>query len=299
MPALRYWDAGSSQYVLLTPGATTFPFTYMQTLSAPTVASSPYQINHNLNTTTPIIQVWDAVTGQLVEVQVRMVNANSIQISVATNMPNNVNVIVVGSAQSPIPVQPADLVNKAYVDARTPNLPAPVTSGSGIQSFTDALGDVWVAQNGTRGGNWYRARDVLHARYYRNAPMNTNSATLVNVAMDTKVNDPYSMAATGANWGYTAPIPGLYQITYQASMQATTSGQGIMARLYDSSSALVGANLATNAWATAQTIAALIVGTWVLGAGGTLTTYVTASSGLPMGVGFYWTYACFDYLGTG
>jgi hypothetical protein len=242
MPALKYWDAGSSQYVLLMPGTpTTFPLIYTQTLTAPTVVSSPYQVNHNLGTTTPLVQVYDAVTGQLVMVGITVANSNSIQVSVSANMPNNVNVVVVGTAQSPIPINPADQASKSYVDARTPNLPAPITSGSGVQSFTDVLGDVWVAANGVNSGAWKRARDVIRARVYRNAAYTVpgiNTAT--GMPFDSTNDDAYSgwSALNTTSAIYTCPIAGRYLVMTRCDLLGTS----VAARLF--SSVYRGANLA-------------------------------------------------------
>jgi hypothetical protein len=185
-----------------------YKFTYTQTLTAPTVVSSPYTISHGLNTTTPIVQIWDAVTLQLVQAQVVAPNASSIQVSVTQNMPNNVNVVVMGTVQSPAPVQPTDVANKSYVDARTPNLPAPVTSGSGVQSFTDVLGDVWVAANGVSSGAWKRATNVLHGSYYRNAAWNAVTANAL-FTFDTLVADPYGLYSGGI---VTLPIAGIWSL---------------------------------------------------------------------------------------
>lgn len=224
MPALKYWDAGSNQYVLLMPGTpTTFPFVYTQTLSAPTVAASPYQVNHNLNTNTPLVQTYDAITGQLVMLAITVVNANSIQVSVSVNAPNNINVVVVGTAQSPVPVQPADVANKSYVDARTPNLPGPVTSGTTVQSFTDVLGDVWVALNGVSGGAWKRARDVLYAKAWRNAAYNS-LGNVFPIMYDTIYRDPYGMYNLSTGY-FTCPVAGLWEISSLNSCSATATGQ--------------------------------------------------------------------------
>jgi hypothetical protein len=228
MPALRYWDTGSSSYVLLTPGATTFPFTYMQTLTAPTVASSPYQINHNLNTTTPLVQIWDAVTGQMVQTQVTVVNANSVQITVAQNMPNNVNVIVVGSAQAPVPVAPADYASKSYVDARTPNLPPPVTSGTTIQSYTDPTGEIFVAKNGVNAGAWKRARDVLYAKWYRNTTLNITTS-LQDVGYDTMVKDDYGLYDGIAN--FSPCFNGWWEMHVSFGCTFTATGQSCQSRI--------------------------------------------------------------------
>src|SRR5215831_4318013 len=164
--------------VVVTGGTTTlqtYTFSYTQTVTTP-VSGSTYTITHNLNTTVPVVQTWDAVTLQLVEVQVRVVNANQVALSVAQSMPNNINVIVMGVSQTPAPVNPGDLASKSYVDAKTATLPAALAAGAAFQSFTDALGDVWVAQGGVNSGAWKRARDVLKSRVYRVATYNLPTA---------------------------------------------------------------------------------------------------------------------------
>jgi len=300
MPALKYWDTGSSSYVLLTPGATTFPFTFMQTLTAPTVASSPYQINHNLNTTTPLVQIWDATTGQQVMTQITVVNANSIQITVAQNMPNNVNVIVVGSAQAPVPVAPANLATKSYVDAWTPSLmPAPVTSGSGLQTFTDALGDLWVAQNGIAGGAWKRARDVLHARMYRNNPISLNGGTLVSIPMDTVYRDAWGM---NDGTGIAFLVTGSFMITMQLAFTVTAASQFILPRCY------VGQPGSEQQIAVCQNYSSTTTGTISAGlafnhvvtaAASHVVVQATGSGTQAITVGILWSYLGVDYLGTG
>jgi hypothetical protein len=177
------------------------------------VASSPYTVTHGLNTTTPVVEVWDAVTGQVVVTQIAIASANTLQISVATNMPNNANVVVVGSAASPVPISPGDYANKAYVDARTPNLPGAVTSGTTVQSFTDALGDLWVAKNGVNSGAWKRARDVINMRWNRGAGWTTpgTANTWAVLAMDTVVFDVYSLYNSSSGL-FTAPVAGIYSL---------------------------------------------------------------------------------------
>jgi hypothetical protein len=246
MPALKYWDAGSNQYVLLMPGTpTTFPLIYTQTLSAPTVVSSPYQVNHNLGTTTPLVQAYDAVTGQLVMVAITVANSNSIQVSVSANMPNNINVVVVGTAQATVPVQPADVANKSYVDARTPNLPAPVTSGSGVQSFTDALGDVWVAVNGVYSGNWRRAKDVIRARVYRVAAFTAGAAGYTIVPYDTVSDDAFGGWTLGANALYTCPIAGRYSASARGGWAVTGATRGFISIYRQGGEAYRGTDIST------------------------------------------------------
>jgi hypothetical protein len=107
-------------------------------------------------------------------------------------------------------------------------LPAPITSGSGVQSFTDPIGDVWVAANGVNGGAWKRARDVLTASIYRSgAAYSAGSGGYQTVLYDTVAarptgtGDAYGMF-TGAGV-FTVPISGLYQCNFVAQLQAITA----------------------------------------------------------------------------
>jgi hypothetical protein len=200
-----------------------YSFAVMQTVASPTVAGSPYTLTHNLNTTNLFVEVWDAVTNQLVFTQVNIVDANHISISVAQNMPNSINVVMMGVGNAPLPLAPSNFATKAYVDGKTPTLPAALTTGTTIQSYTDPVGEVWVAKNGVYGGNWYKARDVLLGRAYRNsaytypgagAPMQWNAVS----------QDVYGMW-TPASYGFTAPISGLWRIDSQICIAFTAAAQ--------------------------------------------------------------------------
>jgi|SRR5215469_9521 len=305
MPALKYWDVASSSYILLTPGATTFPFTYYQTLPAPTTAA-PFQINHNLNTMVPLVQVYDAVTGQMVQVQITVVNANSIQVSVGTNMPNNVNVIVHGSAQAPVPVAPANLATMQYVQSVTPTLPAPLTSGSGTQSFTDSLGDVWVAANGVYSGAWKRARDALHARWYRSAAWQV-TGSIGSPFCDTRQFDAYSMYGGSSTGLYTVPVAGLYLIYagYTIAAPAATGYFTNQMIRYGGPALTGGTRIVQTQVGVATTGTGTYIYsqvTWPCNAGDQFwqEAYST-SAGLPYtgSTGGNLTYFCIDYLGTG
>lgn len=186
-------------------------FTYTTTLTAPTTASSPYTVTHGLNTRNVHVQMWGATTGLLIQTQVLITGVNTIQISVAQNIPENVNVVVMGVTGTPAPINPGDTATKLYVDQRTPNLPPPVTSGSGIQTFTDALGDVWVAQNGVYSGTWKRARDVIAAGLRKTTAqaIPVNGPTQVN--FDSANPDPYGIYVAGSGV-YNVPIAGRYLI---------------------------------------------------------------------------------------
>jgi len=130
-----------------------------------------------------------------------------------------VNVVIMGAPTSPISLFPGDLATKAYVDARTPNLPAPITSGSGVNSFTDALGDVWVAANGVYNGAWKRATDVMHSRVTRNSAFNITT-TITHLGMDGVINDPYGIYASG----WTVPIGGVWLLGGVAGMNTIANG---------------------------------------------------------------------------
>jgi len=276
-----------------------FPWTFTQTLSAPTAASSPYTVTHNLNTTTPIVAIWDAVTNQLVGAQVAISSANAITVSVSANMPNNVNVVVVGGPAAPAPVNPGDYATKTYVDARTTNLPAPVTSG-GFQSFTDTLGDVWVANNTIASGAWKRARDALHCRVYRTAPLSLNAGTLQPCQMDTVYQDTWGMSDGN---GVAFKITGNFNISGQLAFTATAAAQFILTRIY------AGPSGAETMIGTAQNYSATTSGT--ISAGLSFSHIVTntaahvilqatgsGTQAMPVGA-VYWLYLSVDYLGTG
>ena len=190
----------------------------VQTLTAPTVAASPYTITHNLGTTNVLVQMYDAVTQRQVQAQVAALNTNQIQVSVATNMPNNVNVIIMGATASPVPLFPADLATKAYVDSRTPNLPGAISSGSGIQTFTDVLGDVWVAANGVSNGIWKRASNAIHSRVYRNAAW-TAATSMATVVFDTATKDDYG-SWNLTNGTFAVPVGGLYHFATMVSVSS-------------------------------------------------------------------------------
>jgi hypothetical protein len=91
---------------------------YYQTLTAP-LASAPVTVTHNLGTIYIQVQLWDVVTGLLSGAQVKIIDANNVQISVTQNMPNNVNVVILGQTSPGMPVNPPDYATKLYVDTST------------------------------------------------------------------------------------------------------------------------------------------------------------------------------------
>jgi len=67
---------------------------YHQTITGPTTAGSPYYIAHGLNSLYPIVQLWDATTGGLLQAEVAVVDANTVSVTFRVTPPNNVNVVV-------------------------------------------------------------------------------------------------------------------------------------------------------------------------------------------------------------
>ena len=195
---------------------------FYQTLPAPTVASSPYVIGHNFGTTAVFVQCWDAVTNQLVQTQVNIIDGNNVSISVAQNMPNNINVVLMGAGLSAIPIAPADLATKGYVDAKTATLPPPVTGG-GFQSFTDVLGIIWVAKPGYVSGAWRPATSVLHMRATITANVAVGATALVN--MTTATTDPMGCFSGG---GFAVPLAGVYAVTASNNLSASPAAAGNM-----------------------------------------------------------------------
>jgi hypothetical protein len=114
----------------------------------------------------------------------------------------------------PDPVSAQDVSTRHFLltqAATVAAMPAPVTSGSGIQTFTDVMGDIWIAANGVRNGNWYRARDVLHSRVYLNIATNL-STTPTLLTYDSASRDPYSLYNTTTGV-FTSPVAALFLVT--------------------------------------------------------------------------------------
>jgi len=206
-------------------------------------AGQSYTVTHNLNTQNLLVQLWDAVTTMLIMAQVDILNNNQISVSVTAATPNAMNVVIYGAAPAATPVLASDLAPKAYVDARTPNLPNPVTSGTTVQSYTAPTGQVYVAKNGVSGGNWYDARDVLQTKVTRAAALACAAATAINNGFDTITRDIYGLWTTGASSTFTCPIAGWYLLTYYTGALATaTTGQYVQAQIRQNNATTVAVN---------------------------------------------------------
>lgn len=134
----------------------------------------------------------------------------------------------------------AELVKNSAADfdtswqARYPNLPAPVTTGTTVQTFTDSLGDLWVAKNGVNGGAWKRARDVLFASVYRNAAL-TYPTVQGALALDSVTLDRYGLWVPASNH-FVLPASGLWRVQIQLTGSNATVGSALEAYIVRSGS---------------------------------------------------------------
>lgn len=178
------------------------------------------------------------------------------------------------------------------------DLPAPVTTGTTIQSFTDVWGEVWVAKNGVNGGNWLKARDVLHGKIARAGAWNT-STTIVQFSYDTIMRDTYGMAATGGSY-WVVPIPGWWLWVATLS-SAVAAGAGFMQGELRQSGAPVAEALGVPAASGpgGLTCNATAMVSVFCAAGDTLQLFQRASTSVTGGVGSNYVYSDLNYMGTG
>jgi|SRR5215469_294868 len=101
-------------------------------------------------------------------------------------------------------------------------LPPVVTTGTTVQSYTDPLGDVWVAKNGINGGNWLRARDVLTCHAYKNSAQSISLNTYTTTIFNNVSWDPYGMVNTSTGI-VTVPIAGLYHLSARMEVDITSA----------------------------------------------------------------------------
>jgi hypothetical protein len=178
-------------------------------------------------------------------------------------------------------------------------LPAPVTTGTTVQSYTDPSGDVWVAKNGVNSGNWFRARDVLHSRIARAAAWNL-STTLVQFSYDTAMRDPYGMYSAG---GFQVPIAGLYLWTATLSAGLTwASASFLQLEMQNTTAAQVWADIVGAPAGTGPggfTTSAIATISIPCAAGDLLKVFQRASAAVTGATGSNFVYSHIDYLGTG
>jgi len=178
------------------------------------------------------------------------------------------------------------------------NLPAPVGSASPLVSFTDSLGEVWIAKGSVNGGAYKKARDVLHSLVYRNAALNSTTGSSIFI-WDTISNDPYGLYNTGTGL-WTLPIPGIWRIQGAVmlsmvansftTIQAFANGIG-NPRSYG----IIGANTTAGNWAVSTEYTRLGVASDTLGLA---VSNPAGPAAFIVGIG-NGCKASLDYLGTG
>jgi hypothetical protein len=176
--------------------------------------------------------------------------------------------------------------------------PAPVTSGSTIQSYTDPLGDVWVAKNGVYAGAWKRARDVLHPRVYRNAALTMPTASTV-VPFDTVWLDTYGLWTPGSSqtYSFVLPVPGIYQAWAQTGFSPTASGQWIQSWIQQNGTAFL--TTRAHASTTANSANAPMIVTQTCAVGDQINVAHVCSTAVPATTNQNNLTFGVDYLGTG
>jgi hypothetical protein len=103
-------------------------------------------------------------------------------------------------------------------------LPAPVTTGTTTQVFTDIWSEVWVAKNGVNGGNWNKARDVLHASVTRTAAFTTPTGSSL-FGFDTVTRDTYGMWVPNPTYGWVVPVTAIYRVHWHYGISGAAVGE--------------------------------------------------------------------------
>jgi hypothetical protein len=192
-----------------------------------------------------------------------------------------------------VTILPGNITDRRPGDLSVPlglRLPPPVTAG-GTQSYTDPTGEVWVARPGVNAGNWRRARDVLHARLFRNGALALGT-TAVNIPFDSVTRDPYVIYTGGA---FVAPVAGVYQYVGQvAGAPPTNQYLQIAARV---NNAIVSVTTIYNAFSNG--IAVVNTDRRYLNAGDLLQFFGASGATINAVPGADVIYAGISYLGTG
>jgi hypothetical protein len=178
-----------------------------------------------------------------------------------------------------------------------PNLPAPVTTGTTIHTFTDAIGDTWVAKNGINSGAWKKARDVLYTRVYRNAAFTVPAATAV-FPYDTTSDDVYGMW-TIASTLLTCPVAGLYEVGGFVTATGTSNNQYVTGALLKNGTVVNNGPRQYETAGGSVPLSTLVSGILRCAAGDTLQINAWASATLAAVTGTTNSYAGFRYIATG
>lgn len=116
------------------------------------------------------------------------------------------------------------------------NLPAPVTTGTTMQSFVGVNGETWIAKNGVANGVWKKARDVLHGGVYRAAAYNVSNTAGV-FGWDTVATDTYGFWSPNPTYAFVAPVAGFYRFTASIGMSFSAASVWYQIQLWAGPSA--------------------------------------------------------------
>ena len=171
----------------------------------------------------------------------------------------------------------------------------PPYTGAGIGTYTDPAGEVWVAKTGVNGGAWRKARDVLHARWYRAAAWSTATGVGVPIVFDTVDFDAYGLWVSGSS-GFVAPVAGVYRAGGAFTAPFAAAGQYVQLNLVQG-----GAQIAQNTLYGAGAVNGnAAVSDIVRAAAGDVLSVQARTTAVQAGLtGRGLTYFNVDYVGTG
>jgi hypothetical protein len=171
--------------------------------------------------------------------------------------------------------------------------PPQAPPASGLNTFTDTSGEVWVSYNGSA---WKKMRDACHVRVGRTALYTTSTAP-VPFAYDTIDYDPLARYNLAANT-FTCPVAGIYQVNAVMYVAPTAANQGMYLYLWRNAAEIGLGGLGISV--TIYNVATVMSQPTKCAAGDTLSVYHSTT------VAMSTTYASelnnwatFDYLGTG
>ena len=182
-------------------------------------------------------------------------------------------------------------------------LPAPVGTGTTIQSYTDPAGQVWVAKNGVNGGAWRKAQDVLTARVFQTATV--SCATVAAIwPFDTVTHDAYGLWVPASHY-FVAPVAGVYALTGSVLYAQTAVAQQVQTYFTKNfggtpTPQVQLAYARAVAWtATPAGIGVPMADEELLAAGDNVATVTSNSVALSVWSGTHDCYMTFSYRGTG
>jgi hypothetical protein len=203
-------------------------------------------------------------------------------------------------AQVYVPGNSAAIVAGNITDVRPALLNAtaePATTSAALVSRPDLTGEIWVARAGVNGGLWKKARNVLHAGYYRNGAF-TVPTTAGALAADTVLADPYGLY-NPSNGQFTPPVAGLWQVAWSLWAASAAAGNTLQAIITNSGGSQIAVNTAHAAAGGLVFTSATLLVRALAGPGDFQTTQMAGSAPLTGRAVYDTTRVQIDYLGTG